>query len=125
MKIAVTASGPSLDAEADSRFGRCPWLVFVEADDLSYEAVENSSAALGGGAGIQTAQAIVQRGAEAVLTGNCGPNAHRVLTAGGVAVVTNCEGTVADLVKRYAAGELQPSDGPNVREHTGLGGGQA
>ena len=125
MKIAVTATRPSLDAEVDSRFGRSPWLVFVASEDMSVEAVENPGAALGGGAGIQTAQAIVQRGAGVVLTGHCGPNAHKVLKAGGVELVVGCEGTVGDLVEQYLAGELEPADGPDVPEHAGLGGSQS
>ena len=34
MKVAVTASGPSLDAQVDPRFGRCAYFVFVESDDM-------------------------------------------------------------------------------------------
>ena len=56
MKIAVTAADPSLDATIDPRFGRCPYFLIVETEDLRFEAVANPSLSLGGGAGIQAAQ---------------------------------------------------------------------
>jgi len=70
MKIAVTATEGSLDAAMDPRFGRCPYFVIVETDDLSFEAVENSNAMLGGGAGVQSAQLIAGKGVTSILTGN-------------------------------------------------------
>src|SRR4030042_2085859 len=86
MKIAITATGPALDAEIDPRFGRCQYFVIVDPETMQFEAVENSSAVAGGGAGVSTAQMIVGKGVEAVLTGNCGPNAYQVLSAAGVKV---------------------------------------
>ncbi len=35
MKIAVTATGATLEAPLDPRFGRCPYFVIVEMDDLA------------------------------------------------------------------------------------------
>ncbi len=93
MKVALTSTGPSLDARLDPRFGRCAWFVLVETDDMSIEAIENSSASLGGGAGIKSAQRMAQMGAKIVLTGNCGPNAHQTLSAAGIDVVVGCDGT--------------------------------
>jgi predicted Fe-Mo cluster-binding NifX family protein len=121
MKVAVTATGPSLDSALDSRFGRCPFFVLVETGDMSLEAVENASSALGGGAGIQSARSLEQKGVKVVLTGNCGPNAHQVLTAAGIAVYVGCRGTVLDVVQRYKSGQLQPVASPNVASHSGTG----
>ena len=81
MKVVVTTEGPDLDSRVDPRFGRCACFLFVEIDDLSFEAVENPNMALGGGAGIQSAQLGSEKGAEVVITGNVGPNAYRTLEA--------------------------------------------
>ena len=43
MKLVVTAVGGDLDAEVDPRFGRAPYFVAVETDDMSFEAVENAA----------------------------------------------------------------------------------
>lgn len=122
MKIAISSTGKTLDAAVDPRFGRCAILLFVETDDMSFEVVDNASSSLGHGAGIQTAQLVAQKDAKAVLTGNCGPNAHQTLTAAGIDVYVGCSGTVAEAVARFKAGELQPAASPNVAEHSGLKG---
>ncbi len=124
MRVAVTATGPSLDAALDPRFGRCAYFVFVETEDMTFEAVENANSALGGGAGIQSAQLIAQKGAKVVLTGNCGPNAHQTLGAAGIDVVVGCSGTVSEAVGRFTSGHVQPAAGPNVASHSGMGAGR-
>ena len=121
MKIAVSATGPDLDAKVDPRFGRCQYFVIVDPETMQFEAVKNSSAMASGGAGISTAQMIASKGVEAVLTGNCGPNAFQVLSAAGIKVVTGVPGKVQDAVRDYKAGKYQASSQPNVPGHFGLG----
>ncbi len=121
MKIAISATAPALGAEVDLHFGRCECFLLVETDDMNFEVVANESESLAGGAGIQSARLLAKRGCQVVLTGNCGPNAHRTLTAAGIDVVVNCDGTVADAIARYQAGELSASREPNVTSHSGAG----
>ncbi len=123
MKIAVTATQANLDGPVDPRFGRCSYFLVVDTDTMEFEAVENPHIAVGGGAGIQSGQMIADLGVSSVLTGNCGPNAHRTLDAAGVGVVTGCVGTVRKVVDQFNKGELQPSRGPSVDSHFGVGGG--
>ncbi len=125
MKIAVTATGPNLEANIDPRFGRCGYFLFVETDDLTFEAVENPNISIGGGAGIQSAQLIAEKGAKAVLTGNCGPNAYRTLEAAGVQVIIGTSGTVKDAVEQFKAGGFSAAGQPNVQSHFGMPGGPA
>jgi predicted Fe-Mo cluster-binding NifX family protein len=125
MRIAVTAVEPQLDAEVDPRFGRCPFFVIVETDNLSFEAIDNENQALGQGAGIQSARVLADRGVKYVLTGNCGPNAHQTLTAANIGAIVGCSGTVRNAVEQFAAGRLQPACAPNVPGHTGMGAGSA
>jgi predicted Fe-Mo cluster-binding NifX family protein len=77
----------------------------------------------GGGAGISTAQTIASKGLEAVLTGNCGPNAYQVLSAAGIKVVTGVSGKVRAAIQDYKSGKLKASSQPNVAGHFGMGGG--
>lgn len=121
MRIAVTVADPQLDAAVDPRFGRCPFFLIVETDNLSFEAIGNENQALGQGAGIQAARLLAERRVKCVLTGNCGPNAHRTLTAAGIDVVVSCVGTVRQLVDRFKNGELAPAPSANVPGHSGLG----
>jgi len=114
MKIAVTATGPSLDGPVDPRFGRCPYFVIVEMDDLAFEAVENPNVTLGGGAGIQSAQLMNEKGVRLVLTGNCGPNARQTFAAAGIEVIVGCFGRVRDVVEQFKVGRLSAADEPSV-----------
>jgi predicted Fe-Mo cluster-binding NifX family protein len=77
----------------------------------------------GGGAGISAAQSITDKGIDVVLTGNCGPNAYRVLSGAGIKVITGVTGKVKDAVEKYKTGKLQTSSQPNVAAHFGSGGG--
>ena len=120
MKVAVTSRGTTLDDSVDPRFGRCAHFVIVETDDMSFEAVANSNATAGGGAGIQSAQLVSEKDAKVVLTGNCGPNAFRTLEAAGIQVVIGAGGTVREAVEEYKAGRLKATGGPNVESHAGM-----
>ena len=121
MKIAISATGLDLSAQVDPRFGRCQYFVIVDPDSMQFESVENSSAMAGGGAGIASAQLIASKGVEAVLTGNCGPNAFNVLEAAGIKVMTGVSGTVQDAVDGHKLGKYHASSQANVAPHSGMG----
>ena len=121
MKIAVTASGTSLDAAVDPRFGRCPYFVIVETETMQFEAVPNVSQSEPRGAGIQSAQIIAEKGAKAVITGHVGPNAYQALSASGIRVITGAMQTVREVVMKYQKGELKETGSPTVHGHFGMG----
>ncbi|MBN1889906.1 MAG: NifB/NifX family molybdenum-iron cluster-binding protein [Thermoflexales bacterium] len=121
MKIIVTSSGADLDAATHSLFGRCPMYVFVDTDDLSFQAVENPAIAAPGGAGVQAAQFVLQQGARAVVTGNVGPNAYQVFESAGIPVYLHEGGTVREAVEAYRAGRLTAVGGASAAEHSGMG----
>jgi len=125
MKVVVTATGDGLDSAVDGRFGRCAKFLFydTETDDV-LEVLDNPAASAPGGAGIQAAQLVVEKGAKAVLTGNIGPNASGVLSQAGIAVYTGLSGTVKDAIESFKSGNLQQTSGPTVASHTGMSGGE-
>jgi predicted Fe-Mo cluster-binding NifX family protein len=121
VKIAITSTGKTLDSQVDSRFGRAAWFIIVNSDSMEFEAIANDNVNAAGGAGISSAKVVIDSGAETVLTGNCGPNAHRTLAAGGVKLYTGAAGTVKEAVEKFKSGELTAADGPNVGSHFGSG----
>ena len=125
MRIAISATGPTLDAEVDPRFGRCQYFIIADPDTMEFESLDNTSAMAAGGAGISAAQMIAGKGVGAVLTGNCGPNAFQVLSAAGIQVITGVSGKVKDAIQSYKSGGLQSSSQPNVTDHFGMGGGSS
>jgi predicted Fe-Mo cluster-binding NifX family protein len=123
MKIAVSSSGRDLDSQVDPRFGRCAYFVIVETDDMSFEAFDNENIALGGGAGIQSAQFVASKGARAVITGNCGPNAVQTLSVSKIEIFVGHSGIVREVIEKYIKGNIKSTSTPNVADHYGMGGG--
>jgi predicted Fe-Mo cluster-binding NifX family protein len=127
MKIAISATAPQLDADLDPRFGRCQYLLIVDTESMEFEAIENPAMSAPGGAGIQAAQFIAEKSVEAVVTGDCGPNAYQVLSAAGVPVFVGASGRVRDVIEAFKRGELSPvseaSTGPGAGMRGGMGGG--
>jgi len=121
MNIAVTSKGQTLDDQVDPRFGRCPYFLVVDTETLKAEAVENPNLALGGGAGIQSAQLMAEHDVKVVLTGNCGPNAYQTLNAAEIGVVVGAGGNIRDAVEQFKSGTLSSTQGPNVASHFGVG----
>jgi predicted Fe-Mo cluster-binding NifX family protein len=118
MKIAVTATGNTLDAQVDPRFGRAPKFILYDSDSDTFEAVDNTQNLNAvQGAGIQSAETVSRNGAECVITGHCGPKAFRTLGAAGVKVYVNAQGTVAEAIRAFKAGELTLASGPDVEGH--------
>jgi len=120
MKLAISSTGRDLDSKVDPRFGRCSYFIIVDPDTMEYEAFENQSALLSGGAGIQAAQFVASKNVNVVITGNCGPNAMQVLSAAGIRVITGYGGTVRQAIEDFKAGKLTPSSKPTVSEHYGM-----
>ena len=104
MKIVVTANGTDLDALTSPLFGRCPAYAFVDPEAMHLEAVENPATSTLRGAGFQAAEFVVERGAQAVITGNAGPNAFNVFQPASVPVYLFGGGTVRQAVDAYKEG---------------------
>jgi len=122
MRIAISSTGPKLDARMDQRFGRCPCFVLVDPASEEFEVLDNQAAMMSGGAGIQAAQMVVNSGAGAVITGKLGPNAADTLAAAGVKTYLGASGTVRQALEQYKTGRLQESRGPTVERYFGTGG---
>ena len=124
MKIAVTSTGPTLDDAVETRFGRCAYFLIIDPDTLEFEPIQNPNIAVGGGAGIQSAQLMANKDVSIVLTGNCGPNAFQTFGAAGIQVITGVSGQVRQAVGQYKSGALAGASAPNVQSHFGMGGGR-
>ena len=103
-KICVTATGPGLDSDVDPRFGRAAYLLIIDPDTMSVEPLQNPNRDLPHGAGIQTAQLVAEKKVKVVLTGEVGPNAHKVLQSSGISILTGRSGPVDEAVKGLGSG---------------------
>ena len=121
MKIVITSNGEDLNSEVDPRFGRAACFLLGDPEVMDFSVIENKNIDAAGGAGINSAKLVIDAGAEAVLTGNCGPNAERTLRAAGVKLYTGATGTVAEAIELFKNGKLIEAEGPNVESHFGTG----
>ena len=120
MKIGITSTGKNLDAEVDQRFGRCKYFIIVDTDSMEFEAISNENIMASGGAGIQAAQTIANKGVEAVVTGNVGPNAFQTLSTAGIKVYTGASGKIREVIDKCKKGVLKETEAPNVGSHSGM-----
>jgi predicted Fe-Mo cluster-binding NifX family protein len=118
MKIAFTTSGDHLDAPLDQRFGRAPRFLIYDEEADTFEILDNHpNLQAASGAGIQAAEAVTRSGAQALVTGHCGPKAFRVLSAGGVKIFNTSALTVKEALEAYRAGRLAEASAADVEGH--------
>ena len=124
MRVAVSSTGPTLDSPMDMRFGRAPYFLIVDTDTLEFEAIPNPHVAATGGAGIQAAQLVGNRGVQAIITGVPGPNAFQTLQAIGIPIYQSPGGTVRQAVESFKRGALVQVAQPGP-SYAGMGFGRA
>ena len=122
MKVCISSTGKDLSAPIDPRFGRAQLFLFVDTVTMEYEFVENPALTAGGGAGTKAAQLVADKGAQAVLTGNVGPNAFSALSAAGVSIYAGMTGTAQQAIEQFKTGQVLSVSGPSVGAHAGMGG---
>lgn len=118
MKIAISSQGQAISSAVDQRFGRAKYFVVCDTDSTDiavHDNAQNLQAAQV--AGVQAGKNVVDLEVAAVITGNVGPKAFAVLTAGGVDVYTGARGTIAEAIEQFKRGELTKVSGANVDSH--------
>jgi len=118
VKISITATGDTVDAQVDPRFGRARFIIIHDTESGTTEAVANeTNMTAQQGAGVQTAKRIIQSGARAVISGHVGPRAFRALASQGIAVYLSESTTVKEAIERLKRGELKAAEGADVDGH--------
>ncbi len=115
MKVVVTAKSADRNSEVDPRFGRSPYFHIIDTESGETEIVENSDNVKAmQGAGIQSSQVIVDKKADVLLTGHCGPKAFEVLNKAGIKVVVGVEGKIPEAIEKLKNGEYEYSGSADV-----------
>lgn len=118
MMVAFSTGGTELDANLDPRFGRCPNFLIYDITTESFRILENSqNLNAAQGAGIQSAQNVIDSGAQALITGHCGPKAFKVLQAAGIPIYPCEEQPIRNLVQEFREGKLSQLTSPDVEGH--------
>jgi len=120
MKVVVTAMGETIDSPVDQRFGRARYFILYDTETGRWSAHDNlQNLEAAGGAGIQAAQNVVNLGAEAVVTGHCGPRAFATLRAGNLQVYIGATGTAKEAIDALQSGGLAKAGDADVDAHFG------
>jgi len=120
MIIGISSTGNDEGALMDLRFGRCVSFALFDTVSGTYRFIDNKAQYAGGGAGIAAAQQMVDEGVEAVITGNMGPNAFRVMQGAGIPVYRCGSTTLKNAVTLFEQSGLEKLDAAGPA-HFGMG----
>jgi len=124
MKYAISSMGSTPNSAMDMRFGRASSFLLYDSDAKTYTSISNAGASvMAQGAGIQTAQAVIDAGAEAVITGRVGPNAEAALNRAGIPIYLVAASTVENAVQQVEAGAQPMQPGTATQANVGMGAG--
>lgn len=101
MKLCVTASNNDLESRIDPRFGRCSYFIIYDTSNDTFDAVANPNIDADFGAGVQSAQLVISKKAAAIITGELGPKAKKVLQMSGLQIIIYQAGSVKEAIEKY------------------------
>lgn len=117
MKVAVTSTGKDLDCMLDERFGRTEYFIIADTDAHEFEAFKNENLNSAHGTGVQVAQLIAGKGIQALITGNVGLNAIKVLKESDIDIFRASSMTVRQALKSFSEGKLEKVSGATTGPH--------
>lgn len=124
MKIAISAQQNSLTSPLDPRFGRARGFIIYDTESRTHEWLDNQNMDLAQSAGIQTAQMVVQAGAQAVITGQVGPKAQAALEQGNIRIISTGAANVQQAIDEFVSGTAPTSPQGQGMQQAGRGMGQ-
>lgn len=108
LKICISATGDSLNASLDPRFGRAIFFLIINSEGELIKAIKNTGKQAMRGAGVTAAQIVADEKVDVIITGNIGPNASIVLSASKIKIFIGLPETpILDVIKKYQENKLQ------------------
>lgn len=118
MKIACSIFGNNMDSPVERRFGRAARFMVIEIESGEYHLIDNTqNLNAEQGAGIQSAQNVINAGVKAVITGHTGPKAFNLLSSMNVDVYNVEDLTVKKAFELYKSGKLKRAEKADVEGH--------
>lgn len=106
MLTAISSEGPELNSHVAEKFSRAPYVVLYHTKTGVHEVLCNPYTNQFGGAGIQTAQLIIETNVNAVLACDIGLNAFRLLRSAYVKVYPCLKLKVSEVIREFELGRL-------------------
>ena len=105
MKICVSSTGNSMEAQLDPRFGRCLYFVIVDPETMQFEAVPNVASGTTAGRHSSSSNNGRQK-VQVVITVMSDLTPFKLSTAG-IEIITGASGTVKAVIEQHKRGELR------------------
>lgn len=102
MKIGFPVDSNNLNAQITEKMSSATWLLVIDTDDMSFEAVPAPQMSARSGAGVQGLTLLLEMGAEILMIGYIAPHIAQPLEKSGIKVITGVSGRVEDRVNQYA-----------------------
>jgi predicted Fe-Mo cluster-binding NifX family protein len=95
------------DNTIDDHFGHCEFYsIFTVSEKGEITDTETIESAQGCGCKSNIASVLAEKGVTVMLAGGIGGGAINVLNNWGIEVIRGCSGNAAEVVKQFAAGEI-------------------
>lgn len=101
MKIAIPSSQPHLDGDVEHKLGTSAYLLVIESDDMSFEALPATTGNSGQGAGMAMVSLALDMNARALLVGYIAPHIAAALRKRSIDVVTGISTSPRQAVQDY------------------------
>ena len=107
MKIGISSVGTEGKDLLDRRFGRCDYFQIYDTESKETIAIENEGKTAKGGAGIASAQQLLDKKVDVVITGNLGPNAFMIFEKARIKAYQCESGSVRHAIEKLEKNELK------------------
>ena len=100
MKIAITSEGNTLNAQIDSRFGRCAYFAVYDNVTKLIEFLPNPAKEESGGAGPAAVQFIAKQGVSKIYAGEFGAKIVSMLENLKIEMINESNKTIAEIIQQ-------------------------
>jgi|SRR3712207_62114 len=107
MKIAISATGKTMESLLDVRFGRCEYFQVHDTESGDIKILDNKGQDASGGAGIAATNQLIGEKVDVIITGNLGPNAFELIEKSGIRAYKSENNIISSVLEKYKNGELE------------------
>lgn len=119
MKIAISATGKTIENLLDMRFGRCEYFQIHDTESGEIKVLENRGLNSGEGAGIAAANQLIDEKVDAIITGSLGPNAFELIKKTGIKAYKCGNIPINSILEKYKNMELKEIELSGPAHHGG------
>ena len=118
MKIAISATGRTIESNIGATFGRAPLFLIRDTTTKDVKVIENKARGRQSGIGITAVNTVVNEGIDAVITADIGPKAFEIFKQGRVQIY-KADDKIEDAIKLFEEKKLSEITNETVPRYSG------